>query len=138
MLKSTIPFANIRFLDDAPKVSDLERRFSRFLRNLGEQRDTALRIETKAEDGSDETLEMFASSLSSEDTMRIVNRAVSYVDCLEAATGMQHLRANDRKTLRRLKDGATVSRVPTEHDADVLTAIFHEEMPWMGPATEHI
>ena len=49
MLKSTIPFANIRFFDDTPTVGDLERRFSRFLRNLREQRDTALRIETKTE-----------------------------------------------------------------------------------------
>lgn len=138
MLKSTIPFANIRFFDDTPTVADLERRFSRFLRNLREQQDTALRIETKTEDGSDETLELFTSHLSSEDKLRIANRAVNYVDRLEAATGMQHLRTDDLKTLRRLKDGATVSRVPTEHDADVLAATLHEEMPWMGPATEHI
>lgn len=70
--------------------------------------------------------------------MRIANRAVNYVEWVEAATGMQHLRTDDRKTLRRLKDGATVSRVPTEHDADVLAATLHAEMPWRGPATEHI
>lgn len=88
MLKSTIPFANIRFFDDTPTVADLERRFSRYLRNLREQRETALRIDANTEDGSGETLELFASSLSTEDTIRIANRAESYVDRLEAATGM--------------------------------------------------
>ena len=39
MLKSTIPIANIRFFDDAPTLAALERRFSRFLRNLREQRE---------------------------------------------------------------------------------------------------
>lgn len=108
MLKSTIPFANIRFSDDTPTVAGLERRFSRFLRNLREKRDTAIRIETKTEDGSDETLELFTSHLSSEDKMRIANRAVNYVERVEAATGMQHLRTDDRKTLRRLKDTSSV------------------------------
>ena len=44
MLKSTIPFANIRFFDDVPTVTALERRFSQFLRNLREQRDATRRI----------------------------------------------------------------------------------------------
>jgi hypothetical protein len=138
MLKSTIPFANIRFFDDVPTVPALERRFSQFLRNLREQRDTTRRIEAKLEDGSAETLEVYASHLSTEDKLKIANRAMRYVDRLDAATGMQHLRTDDRKALHTLKDGATVSRVLTEHDADVLAAALHEEMPWMGPATEHI
>ena len=45
MLKSTIPFANIRFFDEAPTVSKLELRFSKFLKNLREQRDTARSVE---------------------------------------------------------------------------------------------
>ena len=90
MLKSTISFANIRFFDDTPTVAGLEHRFSRFLRNLREQRNTALRTETKTEDGSDETLELFTSHLSSADKARIANRAERYVERLEAATGMQH------------------------------------------------
>ncbi|WP_390910999.1 AAA family ATPase [Pseudosulfitobacter sp. SM2401] len=138
MLKSTIPFANIRFFDDVPTVSRLEMRFTKFLRQLRDRRETERLIEAKAEGGSDETLDLFPSGLSSEDKMRIANRAVNCVDRLDAATGMQHLKTDDRKALRRLKDGVTVSRVPTEHDADVLAATLHEEMPWMGPATEHI
>lgn len=34
MLKSTIPFANIRFFDDVPTVSRLEMRFTKFLGQL--------------------------------------------------------------------------------------------------------
>jgi hypothetical protein len=48
VLKSTILGANIRFFDNIPMVAALERRFSRFLRHLREQRDTAPRIEAKA------------------------------------------------------------------------------------------
>ena len=113
-------------------------RFTKFLRQLRHRRETERLIEAKVEGGSDKTLDLFPSGLSSEDKMRIANRAVNYVDRLDAATGMQHLKADDRKALRRLKEGVTVSRVPTEHDADVLAATLHEEMPWMGPATEHI
>ena len=36
------------------------------------------------------------------------------------------------------RNGATVSRVFNENDADVLALTLQEEMPWMGPATEHI
>lgn len=138
MLKSTIPFANIPFFDDVPTVSKLELRFSKFLKHLRDRRETVRLMEAKAEGRSDDTLDLFPSCLSSEDKLRIANRAVNYVDRLDAATGMQHLKTDDRKALRRLKDGVAVSRVPTEHDADVLAAPLHEEMPWMGPATEHI
>jgi hypothetical protein len=138
MLKSTIPIANIRFFDDAPTVAALERRFTRFLRNLREQRENTQQTEPRAGDRSEETFELFGDSLPTKDKLKIANRAMSYVERQDAATGMQHLKTDDRTVLRRLKDGATISRVPTEHDADVLAATLHEEMPWMGPATEHI
>ncbi len=49
MLKSTIPIANIRIFDDAPTVVALERRFSRFLRDLREQRENAQQTEIRVD-----------------------------------------------------------------------------------------
>lgn len=138
MLKSNIPIANIRFFDNTPTVADLERRFSRFLRGFRERRCVAHQIDRIAEGGPQETFELSANSLSTQDKMKIARRAMAYVELQDAATGMQHLRTDDRNALRRLHSGATVSRASTEHDADVLAAALHEEMPWMGPATEHI
>lgn len=138
MLKPTIPFANIRFFNDTPTAADLERRFSRFLRNLRERQQAALQIESKVDGGFEGALEFFSSTLSNKDKMKIANRAVRYVERQDAASGMQHLRTDDRNTLRRLENGVTVSRVLTEHDADFIAAALHEEMPWMVPATEHI
>ena len=138
MLKSNIPIANVRFFDKTPTVAELERRFSRYLRGFREQRCAAEQIERFAEDGPTETFELSANSLSSRDKIKIERRALRYVELQEAATGMQHLRTEERNALRRLQNGATVSRVSNEHDADVLAAALHEEMPWMAPATEHI
>ena len=138
MLKSNIPVANIRFFDKTPTVADLERRFSRFLRGFRERRCVAQQIERVAEGGPKENFGLYGNSLSTQDKMKTARRAVTYVELHEAATGMQHLRTDDRNALRRLQGRATVSRVSNEHDADVLAATLHEEMPWMGPATEHM
>ncbi|MGC1496307.1 MAG: AAA family ATPase [Sulfitobacter sp.] len=138
MLKSNISIANIRFFDKTPTVADLERRFSRFLRGFREQRCVARQIESVAEGGPKEDFDLYRNSLSTQDKIKIERRALRYVERQEAATGMQHLGTNERNALRRLQNGATVSRVSNEHDADVLAATLHEEMPWMGPATEHI
>lgn len=56
MLKSTIPIANIRIFDDAPTVVALERRFSRFLRDLREQRENAQQTEIRVDGRSEESL----------------------------------------------------------------------------------
>jgi hypothetical protein len=34
--------------------------------------------------------------------------------------------------------GVMISRVPTEHDAEVIAAALHEELPWLAPATEQV
>ncbi|MEP0963444.1 MAG: AAA family ATPase [Roseobacter sp.] len=138
MLKSNIPIANIRFFDKTPTVADLERRFSRFLRGFREQKCVSQQIERAAEDGPEETFDLYGNSLSTPDKIKIERRALGYVERQDAATGMQHLRTDDRNALRGLQNGATVSRVSSEHDADDLATTLHEEMPWMGPATENI
>ncbi|MEH6737267.1 MAG: AAA family ATPase [Sulfitobacter sp.] len=138
MLKSNVPIANIRFFDKTPTVVELERRLSRFLRGFREQRCAAGQIDRSVEDEPTETFALSVNSLSTQDKIKIERRALRCIEQQEAATGMQHLRTDDRNVLRRLQNGATVSRVSNEHDADILAATLHEEMPWMGPATEHI
>lgn len=138
MLKSNVPIANIRFFDKTPTVVELERRLSRFLRGFREQRCAAGQIDRSVEDEPTETFALSVNSLSTQDKIKIEWRALRCIEQQEAATGMQHLRTDDRNVLRRLQNGATVSRVSNEHDADILAATLHEEMPWMGPATEHI
>ena len=134
-VEETVPIANIRVFEDAPTVATLERRFPRCLRNLREQRENTPQTEPRTGRRSEETFELFGDSLPIKDKLKIANRAMSYVERQDAATGMQHLKSDDRTVMRRLKDGATISRVPTEHDANVLAGTLHEEMPWMGPAT---
>ena len=131
MLKSNIPIANIRFFDNTPTVADLERRFSRFLRGFRERRCVAQQIERVADGGPKEDFDLSANALSTQDKIKIARRAMAYVELQDAATGMQHLGTDDRNVLRRLQNGATISRVSTEHDADVLAATLHEEMPWI-------
>ena len=138
MLKSNIPVANIRFFEKTPTVADLERRFSRFLRGFRERRCVAQQIERVAEGGPKENFDLYGNSLSTQDKIKIERRALRYVEQQKAATGMQHLSTNERNALRKLQNGATVSRVFNENDADVIASNLQEEMPWMGPATEHV
>lgn len=109
-----------------------------FLRGSREQKCVAQQIGRAAEDGPEETFDLYGNSLSTPDKIKIERRALGYVERQEAATGMQHQKTDDRNALRKLQSGAKVSRVSSEHEADVLAATLHEEMPWMGPATEHI
>jgi len=87
MLKSNIPIANIRFFDNTPTVADLERRFSRFLRGFRERKCVVQRIERAAEDGPEETFDLYGNSLSTADKFKIERRALRYVERQEAATG---------------------------------------------------
>lgn len=64
--------------------------------------------------------------------MRIANRAIEYVEALKDKTGMEHLDRAQKVEIRHLVKGVTVSRLLTEHDADVLAATLHDEMPWLG------
>ena len=74
--------------------------------------------------------------------MRIERRARAYVDRVTAATGLSHLKHEDRARLLArllaLRGGARLAAVETEHRADEVAAALHAEMPWMGPATEAV
>ncbi|MCK0168608.1 hypothetical protein MWU52_13685 [Jannaschia sp. S6380] len=70
------------------------------------------------------------------DMRRIKRRAMRVLERVHSSTGMYHLTEENRARLTPLRDGLPVSQVATEHEADEIAAALHEEMPWMGPATE--
>ena len=72
------------------------------------------------------------------DKQRIKGRAIWFLERQQAATGMQHLSAENRVRLTGLRGGLPVTRVATEHEADEIAAALHAEMPWMSQATEAV
>ncbi|MEH6647003.1 hypothetical protein [Sulfitobacter sp.] len=112
MFKAKTPFANIRF---ARRQAEL---------------DAGLRQE--------EQVLPWTSILPSKDKTRMANCAISYVDHIQAKTGKEHLDRTQKALIRPLMTGVTISRLLTEHDADVLAATLHDEMPWLTPAMEQV
>ena len=135
MLKTRIPFANVKFIDDMPSVDYVTRRFTNFLRDIRfETQQANVRAGLLHED----QVEPRINILSSEDKLRISNRAIWYVERVKATTGMSHLDRTQQALIEPLRLGVMISRVPSEHDADVIAAALHEEMPWLAPATEQV
>ncbi|MDF3605793.1 AAA family ATPase [Paracoccus sp. DMF-8] len=73
---------------------------------------------------------------SAKDEERIKRRVRRIPELRKAASGLEHLKRDDRERLEVLKDGARLIRIPGEHRADEIAAALHEDMPWMAPATE--
>ncbi|MDQ7777583.1 MAG: AAA family ATPase [Paracoccus aminovorans] len=73
---------------------------------------------------------------SDDDEARIKRRVKRILECRKAASGLEHLKRDDRERLEVLKDGVRLIRIHSEHHADELAAGLHGDMPWMAPATE--
>uniref|UniRef100_UPI0011AF17A0 AAA family ATPase n=1 Tax=Acidimangrovimonas sediminis TaxID=2056283 RepID=UPI0011AF17A0 len=56
----------------------------------------------------------------------------------DAATGLQHLRSEEREQLSVLRNGVSLVPVGSEHRADEIAAELHAAMPWLGAATEEV
>ena len=133
-VRTKITFARIHFHDRIPGRREVEIRLRKFLLSR------RLRRPYLGKDvlhGPDHLLETDLD-LSNEDRSRIARRAALYLDRCEAATGMAHLCPEDRAQLQGLRMGMSVARVSSEHEADVLAAALHEDMPWLACATEHV
>ena len=135
MLKTKIQFANVKFVDDLPSVDHVGRRLLSFLRDI---RFEAQQEKVHANLLREEDAEPRINILSSEDKLRVINRANAYVDRVKATTGMAHLDRTQQGLIEPLRGNITISRIPNEHDADVIAAALHEEMPWLAPATEQV
>ena len=81
-------------------------------------------------------LEALDHTLTQLEQGKISRRASRLLELREAATGLNHLRRDDRDRLEVLREGARLIQLPSTHRADELAAPLHAEMPWMATATE--
>ena len=70
------------------------------------------------------------------DDARIRRRVARLLEKREAASGLGHLKSEERERLGILRDGVRLVTIASEHRADEIAAELHAEMPWMAPATE--
>ena len=133
--QSKIPFHNLTFHDDLPKLRDVEARLKAFLKTT---RERVQRIEIEAGRMADEDRAFSYDIVDDADMRQIKIRSVRYLERLHSSTGMYHLAEESRVRLTPLKGGAPVARIATEHEADEIAADLHAEMPWMAPATEAV
>ncbi|MDE4302049.1 AAA family ATPase [Phaeobacter gallaeciensis] len=69
---------------------------------------------------------------------RIDRRAGRVVETRAALAGLSHLKHEDLKALKVLRNGAELIRIRSEQQADEIAAGIHENMPWMAPATDFL
>ncbi|WP_323715871.1 AAA family ATPase [Paracoccus aminovorans] len=137
---STIPFIEARFFNPAEGRIELETRLMRHLRKLRCRRIPSNLLappdEVDAPDKVSDADLMGIIRFSDDDEARIKRRVKRLLECRKAASGLEHLKRDDRERLEVLKDGARLISIRNEHQADELAAALHEDMPWMAPATE--
>ena len=133
--QSKIPFHNLTFYDDLPKLRAVEERLKTFLETV---RERAQEGKIKAGRMTEENRVYSYDLVGDTDQRRIKRRAMRFLDCLHSSTGMRHLSDAERARLTSLRGGLPVARVATEHEADEIAAALHAEMPWMAPATEAV
>ncbi|MBD9529767.1 AAA family ATPase [Paracoccus sp. PAR01] len=128
-----IPFIEARFFDPHETQRMIE---DRFVSHLRRRRVTDLSAPIPDSDEEDEHAPSLPLTLNDCDRRRISRRAKRLLELREAASGLSHLRRDDRERLEVLRDGARLIQIPSEHRADELAAAVHAEMPWMAPVTE--
>lgn len=133
--QSKIPFHNLTFHDDLPKLRDVETRLKVFLKTI---REKTQRAEIEAGQKTEEDRVFSYDIVDDADMRRIKIRSVRYLERLHSSTGMYHLAEDSRVRLTPLKGGLPVARIATEHEADEIAAALHAEMPWMASATEAV
>ncbi|MFH5774398.1 AAA family ATPase [Paracoccus sp. NGMCC 1.201697] len=130
-----IPFIEARFFDPHDTQRMIEERLMTQLRRF-RVADLSFPIPESEED--DEHAPSIPLALSDSDRRKISRRAKRLLELREAASGLSHLKRDDRERLEVLRDGARLIKIPSEHRADELAAALHSEMPWMAPATEMV
>ncbi|WP_288951649.1 AAA family ATPase [uncultured Paracoccus sp.] len=137
---STIPFIEARFFNPAEGRIELETRFMRRLRKLRCRRIPPDRVAPPDEADTSGVIPdadlMGIIRFSDDDEARIKRRVKRILEKRKAASGLEHLKSDDRARLETLKDGVRLISIRNEHHADELAAALHGDMPWMAPATE--
>ena len=132
---SRIPFIEARFFDPEETVDVIGRRFAEHLRKL---RSPTLPSSEQVDDAVNGESDEPYWILHTEDTRAINRRTERILERRKLASGLSHLKREDRQRLELLRNGAALIAIPDEHHADVLAAELHTEMPWMAPATEAV
>lgn len=137
---SRIPFIEASLADPHDDRSAIEIRLIDFLRRLrdgGETREAPVEEQTEQPERPGD-LSYRTGNLTDQDHKRIRTRVARLIARREAATGLSHLKREDRDHLKVLVDGARLVEVRDEHHADELAARLHAEMPWMAAATTEV
>lgn len=139
-MSNTIPFIEARFFSANEGRIELEIRLKKHLRRLRCRRLppnllAPIRDVEDADDVPGPDLTDFIG-MGRDDERRIKRRVNRILERRKAASGLEHLRSDDRARLEVLKDGARLVSIRNEHHADELAAALHADMPWMAPATE--
>jgi SpoVK/Ycf46/Vps4 family AAA+-type ATPase len=87
-------------------------------------------LENDAEEEVDE--------LSYRDQKRIVERSTKLLKARLAAAGLSHLKKEEYARLEPSLAGMRIVMAKGVDWADEVAASLHDEMPWMGPATEYL
>lgn len=131
-----IPVVEARFFSASEGRIELETRLMRHLRKLRSRRIPPDRVAPP--DGISDMDLMGIIRFGDDDEARIKRRVERIITRCKAASGLEHLKRDDRERLETLKDGARLISLRDEHHADELDAGLHQDMPWMAPATEVI
>lgn len=135
---SRIPFLEARFFDRSETRAVLEERLELHLHGL-RQRSRRSGIEPVAAGTGDAAIAPQPTEgchLGAKDQLKVNRRARRILELREKASGLSHLRREDRDRLESLEHGVKLITIATEHRADELAAAVHAQMPWMAPATE--
>ncbi|CAM3263567.1 ATPase family associated with various cellular activities (AAA) [Paracoccus aminovorans] len=139
-MSSTIPFIEARFFSANEGRIELGTRFKKHLRKLRCRRippELLAPPEDVNAGGDDSDIDLMdIIGISADDAARIQRRVKRILEYRKAASGLEHLKSDDRERLEVLKDGARLISIRNEHHADELAAALHEDMPWMAPAIE--
>ena len=133
---ATIPFIQGKIFPAEQTEDYLEKRFIKHLRllrcGLGDQSQHDVEL---LEVDNQESLKTRITHL---DRIRVQRRVKKLLTQRKEASGMGHLHRDERDRLIALAGGVRLATVKTEHQADEIAAALHDEMPWMGPATEQV
>ena len=131
--KAHIPFCSLKFIDDLPRLREVEDRLKETLR---EMRNRKLIVAGSEDRGNDPAL--WYQLINDDDRKMTKRRAIRFLERVQSLSGMNHLTDAAKTQLNALRDGVSVTHIHTEHKADEIAAALHAEMPWMAPATEEV
>lgn len=134
-----IPFVHTVFPNPAMRYDAVEQRLSSFWHKLQQQKAEAAHGQVRNGSAPKPGVRDYREdSLPRSVQRRITRRARSISERHKEVSPIGKLMIEDRKLLEPLREGAFVTNIETEHEADVIAAALHDEYPWLGPATEHV